>query len=177
MSSDEHFDPASAGSASRSQRKREATRAQELGQRLTELGPGQLENLELSEALLLALREYQAMRSHEARRRQRQFIGKLMRENDVERIACALDSLAAARNADAERFQDIELQRDRLLAASEDALPALLAAYPKKMQSRLSTLIRQAREEREKQHPPHAFRRLFRLLRELEETAAESEQT
>ncbi len=75
---------------SRSARKRRALALQELGVRLTRLTPAQLLRLELPEALLGAVLEAQRLRSHAARARQRQYIGRLMRAVDPEPIEQAL---------------------------------------------------------------------------------------
>ncbi len=80
---------------SRSQKKRESSALQKKGEELAALGPGTWKLLPLPELLAEALRELQGMKNHEARRRQMQYIGRLMRETDEESmqaLLCALDA-------------------------------------------------------------------------------------
>lgn len=78
---------------SRSQKKRESTALQGLGEDLAKLPPAVLRSLDLPEALLAALLELPRLKSHEAKRRQMQFVGKLMRE--IEDPTALVETLAA----------------------------------------------------------------------------------
>jgi ribosomal 50S subunit-associated protein YjgA (DUF615 family) len=82
---------------SRSARKRAAEALQKLGVGLTRLRPAQLRQLPLPETLLEAILEAQRLRSRVALARQRQYIGRLMREVDAEPIERALASVLAHR--------------------------------------------------------------------------------
>ncbi len=76
---------------SRSQKKRESTALQKLGEELARLSPQLLRGLELPEDLRSALAELPRMKTHEARRRQMQYIGRQMREvEDPEALAEAV---------------------------------------------------------------------------------------
>ena len=69
---------------SKSELKRQMLALQELGKKLLDLTTTQIKTLKLDEELLDALAEYKRIKSHEARRRQLQRIGKLMRSRDSE---------------------------------------------------------------------------------------------
>jgi ribosome-associated protein len=88
---DEDEDSAEEGSQyiSRSERKRRAEALQKLGVRLTELRPGRLLKLQLPSELLDAVIEARQLRSRAALARQRQYIGRLMREVDADVLARA----------------------------------------------------------------------------------------
>jgi ribosome-associated protein len=77
---------------SKSALKRESTALQDLGRELAELGKERLARVPIDEDLRDAVKDYQRFTSHEARRRQLQFIGKLMRNVDPEPIRAALDA-------------------------------------------------------------------------------------
>lgn len=82
---------------SRSQKKRESTALQRMGEQLVGLSPTALETLRLPADLVVALEACRGMKTHEARRRQMQYIGRLMRELDAEdRLREALDALEGA---------------------------------------------------------------------------------
>lgn len=85
---------------SKSQRKREATALQDLGEQLVKLTSAQLKRIPLSEELLAAIKATQAMSQRGARKRQLQFIGKLMRqldEQETDTIRVALITVRTSR--------------------------------------------------------------------------------
>ena len=90
MSEEIPEDDAVPGRPSRSARKRAAEALQRLGVRLIELKPSELQELDLPEPLLAAIREAQRLSSRSAQARQRQYIGKLMRDVDPDPIEKAL---------------------------------------------------------------------------------------
>lgn len=86
----EEFDDDSPRPPSKSQRKRDAHAAQKLGQRLVGMREGEMDGLPLDESLLDALAEARRITSRGALARQFQYIGKLMREADLDAIEAAL---------------------------------------------------------------------------------------
>jgi len=84
---------------SKSARKREAHALQKLGEQLVALRAADLEKLPLPENLRDAIDEARRLKGHGAIARQRQYIGKLMREIDVEPVLAALGALTEERNA------------------------------------------------------------------------------
>ncbi len=156
---------------SRSQRKRDSAALQRLGEELLALSAPALETMPLSADLREAVAEWQRLRSHESRRRQLQFIGRLMREEpDPEAIRAALAELQDKQAAEAYRFQHLEAWRDALLTASPEQRARLCADYalPQEKIPEILDLAAKARNERDNGRPPRAYRALFRLLREIE---------
>lgn len=152
---------------SKSQKKREMNALQDLGSRLLEFSAEALERIDMPEDLKRAVREAKAMKSHEAKRRQMQFIGALIRQADPEPIRRALELKDQGQLQDARAFQRLELWRDGLLAGNADTAREILAACPDAEMKRLERLAAEARREKEKNLPPKAFRALFRALRDL----------
>jgi ribosome-associated protein len=110
--------------------------------------------------------EAQRIASHEARRRQVQYIGRLMRDVDPEPIRAKLDEWRGQSRAATAAVHAAERWRDRLLA-DESALTAFAEQFPQNDLQRLRTLIRNARAEQAGGKPPRAYRDLFRELRGL----------
>ena len=150
---------------SKSERKRQAHRIQALGKRLTELKPAHLRELDLPDRLLSSILDYQRFPSHEARRRQLQFIGRLMRDLDVEPIVAALDRLQGQSAQAQYEFHQIELWRERLLADAT-ALTEFMAEHPQMDAQQLRHHIAQVHKARDEQQQRTASRALFRYLRE-----------
>jgi ribosome-associated protein len=140
---------------------------QQLGEALTELNEERLRELPLSDTLLQAVLEFQHTRSHEGRRRQLQYIGKLMRNADVEPIREAVASAKLGRAREALALHEAEHWRDRLLA-SDDELTPWMEQHPVSDLQQLRSLIRAARKDMAAAaDDPKAAGRRGRAYREL----------
>lgn len=151
---------------SKSQHKRDMAALRDLGASLLDLPQARVDALPLSEKLAGALREARRITSHEARRRQVQYIGKLMREQDPAPIRAALAEAAGQSAAARARQKRLEQWRERLVK-DDAALTEFAAEHPAADVQVLRTLIRNARKEIAGAHPPRAQRELFRVVREL----------
>lgn len=152
---------------SKTQRKREMAALQTLGARLVALTADQLGRLGLPERLHEAVRDAQRISAHEGRRRQLQFIGKLMRQVDPAPIERALDELGGDSRAQVALMHRCERWRDRLLDdddALTELLAELLADQPGIDAQALRAMIRAARRERAANAAPRHARELYRWL-------------
>ena len=148
---------------SKTQRKQEMTALQQLGEDLLRLNAAQLERIDLPEALRDALHEAARIRAHEGRRRQLQYIGRLMRQVDPEPIRRALADATGTSRAAVALMHQCERLRDRLLD-DDEALTAFLTEHPAVDAQPLRALIRAARRERELGTAPRQTRELYRWL-------------
>jgi ribosome-associated protein len=154
------------GRPSKSQLKRDSEAMQDLGIELTELSRAQLREFALPEELLQAVLAAQTITSHSALKRQRKFIGKLLRDIDPEPIQ---QQLARLKNTSAEAIHElhlIERWRDRLLTGGDQDINAFLESYPGADRQKLRQLVRDAHRERQAAAPPRSARLLFKALRE-----------
>lgn len=143
---------------------------QDLGETLTELKPDRLAALALPERLAEAIAVARKLTRHEARRRQMQFVGRLMRDIDPAPIEAQLASWSIAPNAEKARIADVERWRKRLLE-EPGTLDQLCVQSPRADRPRLAALVARAADERSHGSPPHAYRELFRELNSLLSTA------
>ena len=157
---------------SKTQRKHEMHALQALGLALVEQDPARVAELGLPEPLADAISAARGIRAHEGRRRQLQYVGKLMREVDPAPIEAALARWAAGIPEDRERFAALERWRDELVV-DEGALDRFVAAHANADRAALAGLIREVRAERARGGPPHRYRALFRALRALVPSAAD----
>jgi ribosome-associated protein len=151
---------------SKTQRKRRVAALQDLGGELAALNDERLATIELPERLRNAITEARRFKTFEARRRQMQYIGKLMRGVDPEPIRAALEVWRARSRSRTAALKRVEAWRERLLA-DPGALAALLAEHPTADAQRLRALIRNALHERAAGKPPRSFRVLYQALRTL----------
>ncbi len=175
-----HSDPAEADDVieppSKSSRKRDMQALQDLGEQLVALSPERLKKVPLPETLYEAIRAAQGFKM-EARRRQLQYIGKLMRKIDPEPIQAQLDIFAGNSAAEVAKMHRLERLREQLLD-DEQTIGTIAETWPGADLQYLRTLRRNALKEREAAKPPKSFREIFRVLRELQEAsdaAAEAE--
>lgn len=159
---------------SKSQIKREMTALQKLGAELVTLKKSQIDQLNLPEQLFDAVLEAKRLKSHEAIRRQMQYIGKIMRGVDPEPIQQQLDAWNGVNDQETARLHHIERWRDRLLA-DDTALSEFINEHPECDAQQLRTLIRNTHKEQAANRPPANYRALFRWLRETLQTAAQDD--
>lgn len=152
---------------SRSQTKRAAEASQSLGEELLALPAKQLDQIPLPDVLRDAIRQAQRITSHGGLRRQRQYIGRLMRGLDAEPIRAKLEELHGAGRIARARFQDAERWRARLLEGDDEAIEDYLGRHPQADRSQLRSLVREARHEAESGQPSRHARELFRYLHDL----------
>src|SRR3954465_776776 len=156
---------------SKTQRKKEMHELQALGVELVELPDSQLAALPLRDALARAAAEAKRIKSHEAKRRQMQYIGRLMRDVDPAPIRAKIDALFGQSAQETARHRRLEALREKLLA-DDAALTDYVAAHADADLQALRTLIRNARREQKEGRPPRASRELFRVLKALETRTA-----
>lgn len=133
----------SGGDISKTKRKKNSTELQKMGEELLELNKKQLEQIDVSEPLLGALREYQRIPPrNEARRRQLQYIGKLMRASDHELIRTALEKLRTPDRQQVRRSQEIERWGERLSNGNTDDVGAFVDVFPIAERQELRQLLR-----------------------------------
>lgn len=153
---------------SKTRRKKDMLALQSLGEALVELSAEQLNAVELPEALRDAVLEARRLNRHEARRRQMQYIGRLMRDVDPAPIRAKLDEYAGHSAAATAALHRAERWRDRLLE-DDDALTEFARTYPHAELQVLRTAVREARKERLAGQAPRHYRELFRLIRQVDE--------
>lgn len=152
---------------SKSQLKRESHALQAMGEELVELPAAKLAKIPMPDALAEAVALARKIKARGGRKRQLQYIGKVMRSIDAEPIAQALDALKNAAGKEAAKFHRLEQWRDRLVAEGDTALGELLNEFPTAERQHLRQLIRNAQREAANNKPPKAAREIFRYLRDL----------
>jgi ribosome-associated protein len=152
---------------SKSQLKRDAHALQQLGVALLEIPEQDWLALNLPEALVSALRDAKQTSSHGARKRQLQFVGKLMREIDPEPVQRYFEQLRLSTRRQTQRQHACEDWRDRMISQGDSAIDAYLDEHPAADRQHLRQLVRQAKKEQADNKPPKSSRALFRYIRDV----------
>lgn len=154
---------------SKSQLKRESEALQKLGEELLSLRSSDLDSMDLPDSLAEAVHTARKIRSRGGLKRQRQFIGKVMRQIDSESIEKQLAIIKHKHDTNTVAFRRIEQWRDRLLENDKSALTEIINAHPDIDRQHINQLVHKALREQAKNKPPAAARKLFKYLRDIEE--------
>ncbi|MFK4752154.1 MULTISPECIES: ribosome biogenesis factor YjgA [Oceanospirillaceae] len=151
---------------SKTEMKREAERWQALGEQLTELNPALWNDMPITEVLRAALEESRRIKQHGAKRRHLQYIGRIMRDEDIEGIQGKIDLLDPSSDAYGRRQRQYEMWRTRLLEDST-GLNAYIEQYPHIDRQQLRNLVRNAQKEMsgDDARPGKAYKSLFQLIK------------
>ncbi len=152
---------------SKTKKKEAMHELQDLGAELVELSPGQLKRINLPENIYDAVRECQKITAHGARRRQIQYLGKLMRTADDEPIRAGLAVIRGESSEETARLHRLERFRTRLLE-DESFLSEIAAVWPNLDLQHMRQLRRNALKEKENNKPPKNFRAIFQVMQELD---------
>ena len=149
---------------SKSEIKPDAEVLKKLGIELVKLSKNELEKIPLDEDLIYAIELAQKIKK-EGYRRQIQYIGKLLRNRDIDPISQALDKLKNRHNQQIALFHKLEKLRDELIANSD--AETIIGLYPTADRQQLRTLARLAKKEQEANKPAKTARQIFQYLKEL----------
>ena len=151
---------------SKSEIKRDAEDLKQLGEKLVNLTKANLTKVPLDDSLKDAIELAQRLQK-EARRRQLQYIGKLLRSIDAEPIREALEKIENKHNQQHAMLHKLEILRDELVAKGDIALTDLLNEHPSADRQQLRNLIRAAQKEKEQNKPSKAYREIYQILKTL----------
>ncbi|MDO6706400.1 ribosome biogenesis factor YjgA [Photobacterium sp. 1_MG-2023] len=151
---------------SKSEMKRDMEALQKMGEELVKLKPNALAKVPVSEELLRAIKDAHRFKQ-EAYRRQLQFIGKLMRNEDIEPIQTALDKLNNKHAQMTAQLHKLETLRDRLIEEGDAVINEVVEAHPEADRQQLRQLARMASKEKAQNKPAKAYREIFQILKGL----------
>lgn len=158
---------------SKSELKRQSNELQKLGEQLIEAPRDRVKRVPMPDEVKDAILMAQTITNHEGRRRQLQYVGKMMRSLDEEEVAViqrTIESWKGTSKAEAAALHALERRREKLLA-DDKALTQLLGEHPALDAQHLRTLIRNARKEQAENKPPKAYREIFQILKDLNKAA------
>jgi ribosome-associated protein len=148
---------------SKTRRKKQMHALQDVGAQLVALSAEELARIDMPDTLREAVEDARRFTRHEARRRQMQYIGRIMRDIDAEPIAEQLAALKAPSKRQTALFHVAERWRQELLADGE-ALERFVKEFPEADPQRIRAMVDEAREEKRGSRAPRRFRELFHLL-------------
>ncbi|MDH5611464.1 MAG: DUF615 domain-containing protein [Gammaproteobacteria bacterium] len=154
---------------SKSQVKRDCDALTKLGEELLKLKQSELDAMNLPEELNDAVSTARKIQSRSGLKRQRQYIGKIMRQIDNEAVKKQIEQIRHKHDTNTVQFRKTEQWRDRLLADDKTALNEIIDTHPDIDRQHINQLIRQAKREQQQEKPPTSSRKLFKYLRDLQD--------
>lgn len=148
---------------SRSQLKRDSQELRDMGAQLVQMPNAHLNKIAMDNTLLAAIKEARRLKSNDARRRQIQYIGKLMRNMDLTEIRHSVEKLNHQSQTFRQHFAMLEQWRDRLIDEGNDAIEEFLTTFPNADRQQIRNLSRQAGREK----TGSAKTKLFKYLKQI----------
>ena len=154
---------------SKSQLKRESHHLIDVGEEILKLGRDDIISLDLPDELKDAVDTALKIKSRSGLKRQRLYIGKLLRSLDSEQIEIKLKKIQHRHDTNTALFKRLEKWRDNLINNDKQTLDEIISRHPEINRQHINQLIRAAQLEKKHDKPPAASRKLFKYLRELED--------
>ena len=152
---------------SKSQLKREMHELQSLGEKLANYNEKKLAKFNLTAELLRAIEEAKRIKSHLAKRRQYQYIGRLMRDADLEEIKKVINSIENVGPEVVAQRQLVEQWRTKLMTEGKPALTEFIEQFGHVDVQHLRHLVAAAQKEAQKDLEKHARKELFRYINQI----------
>ncbi len=152
---------------SKTELKRLAQQATDIGKQLVGLDKATLNKLDLPVNVLENVVTTQSIKSNIARKRQLQYLGKQIRNSDMQHIQQQLARLQSQHRHDTAQFHKLEQWRDQLLQQNDTAINQFIDHYPQADRQHLRQLVRQSHQEAKKNAAPTAARKLFRYIKDI----------
>lgn len=159
---------------SKTQRKQNCDEMQELGEKMIELNKDDLSKIHMDDELRRALEEAQRMKSNGALKRQKQYIGKVIRNLDDETLEPQLNRILHKHDIYNADFKRMEKWRDAMLDNGDESINTFVEQYPMADRHHLRQLVRNAKKEKLSNKPPAAYRQIFKYIREIADQAFEN---
>ncbi|MCF6194957.1 MAG: DUF615 domain-containing protein [Kangiellaceae bacterium] len=154
---------------SKSQLKRDSQHMIDVGEEILKLSQEDRDSLDMNDELEDAIATALKIKSRSGLKRQRLYIGKLLRAGDSEAIEAQLRKIQHRHDTNTAHFKRLEKWRDSLIDNDKDTLNEVISHFPDIDRQHLNQLIRAAHQEKKQEKPPAASRKLFKYLRELED--------
>ena len=129
----------------------------------------ELQSLDLPDEIDEAIHTALKIKSRSGLKRQRQYLGKLLRSVDYEALEEQVRKIQHRHDTNTAQFKRLEKWRDKLIENDKETLGEVISRYPDIDRQHINQLIRAAHQEHKNNKPPAASRKLFKYLRELED--------
>ena len=151
---------------SKTELKKDSKKIQDFGRKISQLTIKNIEIFNFSSKTYEAIIDLKNLKSNSAKKRQVQYVGKLLRETDLTYAFLIMKQLKVSSQKEIQKNHTIEKWRDKLLS-SADSITEFFDEYPNINRQSLRQTIANAQKEKQEKKPPKYSRQLFRLIKEI----------
>ncbi len=151
---------------SKTELKKDSKKIQAFGKKISELTVKNIETFKFSPNIYEAIIDLKNIKSNAAKKRQVQYVGKLLREIDLTPAFLIIEQLKVSSQKETQQNHSIEKWREELLI-NADSITQFFNQYPNIDRQSLRQAITNAQRERKEKKPPKYSRQLFKILREI----------
>ena len=151
---------------SKTELKKDSKKIQAFGRKISELTINNIELFKFPSNIYEATIDLKNLKSNSAKKRQVQYLGKLLREIDLANAFLVMKQLKVTSQKEIQRNHIIEGWRDKLLN-NNDSLTEFFDEYPKVHRQSVRQTISNAQKEKKDSKPPKYSRQLFKLIKDI----------
>ena len=151
---------------SKTELKKDSKNIQKFGKRISELTINNIQAFKFPLTIYEATIGLKNLKSNSAKKRQVQYLGKLLREIDLTDAFLVMKQLEVGSQKEIQRNHIIEGWRDKLLS-NNDSITEFFDEYPKVDRQSLRQTISNAQKEKKGNKPPKYSRQLFKLIKDI----------
>jgi ribosome-associated protein len=151
---------------SKTELKKDSKKIQQFGRKISELTINNIEAFKFPINIYEATIGLKNLKSNSAKKRQVQYLGKLLREIDLTDAFITMKQLKVSSQKEIQRNHIIENWRDKLLSNNE-SITEFVDEYPEIDRQSLRQTISNAQKEKKDNKPPKYTRQLFKLIKDI----------
>ena len=151
---------------SKTELKKDSKKIQDFGRKISGLTINNIEAFKFPSNIYDATIDLKNLKSNSAKKRQVQYLGKLLREIDLTNAFLVMKQLEVSSQKEIQRNHIIEGWRDKLLS-NNDSITEFIDEYPKIDRQSLRQTVSNAQKEKKDNKPPKHSRQLFKLIKDI----------
>ena len=150
---------------SKTELKKDSKKIQAFGKKISELSSEEISSFKFPDTILKAIKDCKSIKSNVAKKRQVQYLGKLLREIDLSKVYLKMDQINSNSQLEVRNNHKAEIWRERLIQ-DKDAVTELIRLCPDVERQKIRQLIQNTLKETKASNPPKYYRQLFKYIKE-----------
>ena len=150
---------------SKTELKKDSKKIQAFGKKISELSSEEISSFNFPDTILKAIKDCKSIKSNVAKKRQVQYLGKLLREIDLSEAYLQMDQINSSSQLEVRNNHKAEIWRERLIQ-DKDAVTELIELFPDIDRQKIRQLIQNTLKEIKASNPPKYYRQLFKYIKE-----------
>ena len=150
---------------SKTELKKDSKKIQAFGKKISELSSEEISSFNIPDTISKAIKDCKSIKSNIAKKRQTQYLGKLLREIDLSEAYLRMDQINSNSQLEVRNNHKVEIWRERLIQ-DKNAVTELIEMFPDIDRQKIRQLIQNTLKEIKASNPPKYYRQLFKFIKE-----------